>query len=234
MLTLSRCSSPSPSTKVSSSNPDRRNRWASLAKPVLGVSLAMGVLTAGQAQAFVVNVNGQDWDVTTFTGSYNDNVSKFNTLENGGMMPWWENYLASSFADAVGDSLGFLTDYPGQTYPLWGGVLSPSGYVLIPVQGAIGPLFGYYHGGCDPGICGSAYVAQTGHPWNGYGAVFGKHDVWTWAQATLVAGGSTSGSAENVPGPLPIFGAAAAFGFSRKLRKRIKGSTNPVPNSYSL
>jgi hypothetical protein len=36
------------------------------------------------------------------------------------------------------------------------------------------------------------------------------------------------------PAPLPIFGAAAAFGFSRKLRKRIKGSTNPVPNSYSL
>jgi hypothetical protein len=29
-----------------------------------------------------------------------------------------------------------------------------------------------------------------------------------------------------VPGPLPVVGAAAAFGFSRKLRKRIKGSSN--------
>ncbi|MCX5960593.1 MAG: hypothetical protein NT053_12430 [Cyanobacteria bacterium] len=35
------------------------------------------------------------------------------------------------------------------------------------------------------------------------------------------------------PGPLPLFGAAAAFGFSRKLRKRIKlapaalGSSRP-------
>ena len=27
-----------------------------------------------------------------------------------------------------------------------------------------------------------------------------------------------------VPGPLPILGIGAAFGFSRKLRKRIKGS----------
>lgn len=27
-----------------------------------------------------------------------------------------------------------------------------------------------------------------------------------------------------VPGPLPLFGAAAAFGFSRKLRKRIQES----------
>jgi hypothetical protein len=32
-------------------------------------------------------------------------------------------------------------------------------------------------------------------------------------------------TATSVPGPLPVLGAAAAFGYSRKLRKRIKGST---------
>ena len=37
----------------------------------------------------------------------------------------------------------------------------------------------------------------------------------------------------SVPGPLPIFGAAAAFGFSRKLRKRIKSSANPFSSSYT-
>ena len=31
-------------------------------------------------------------------------------------------------------------------------------------------------------------------------------------------------SDERVPGPLPLLGAGAAFGFSRKLRSRIKGS----------
>jgi hypothetical protein len=34
-----------------------------------------------------------------------------------------------------------------------------------------------------------------------------------------------------VPGPLPWLGAAAAFGYSRKLRKRIKGSTTPKVTS---
>jgi hypothetical protein len=30
------------------------------------------------------------------------------------------------------------------------------------------------------------------------------------------------------PGPLPLFGAAAAFGFSRKLRRRIKLAPNAL------
>ena len=38
----------------------------------------------------------------------------------------------------------------------------------------------------------------------------------------------------SVPGPLPLFGVGAAFGFSRKLRKRIKSSTNSVSTTYSL
>jgi hypothetical protein len=37
-----------------------------------------------------------------------------------------------------------------------------------------------------------------------------------------------------VPGPLPALGAVAAFGFSRKLRKRIRGSANPVSSSYTI
>lgn len=28
------------------------------------------------------------YDVTTFTGSYNANASKFNTINNGDLMPW--------------------------------------------------------------------------------------------------------------------------------------------------
>jgi hypothetical protein len=193
-------------------------------------AVATGLALAdSQAQAIIVPVDSKEWDVTTFTGSYNDNASKFNSLENGGLMPWFgDSALASSFASIVSDSLGFLTDYPGQTYPLWGAVLSPAGDVLIPVQGAIGPIFGYGNGGgCDPGICGSAYVDQTGHPWSGSGAVFGKNDVWTWAQATLI-GPTGSGDVADVPGPLPALGLAAAFGFSRKLRKRVAPSKTGI------
>ena len=68
-------------------------------KAAFGTAVAIGVLGAGQAQALVVNVNGQNWNVTTFTGSYNANTSKFKTAANGGMMPWWGNLtLANSFA----------------------------------------------------------------------------------------------------------------------------------------
>ena len=45
---------------------------------------------------------------------------------------------------------------------------------------------------------------------------------------------SASGPAASVPGPLPLFGVGAAFIFSRKLRKRIKSSTNAVSTTYSL
>jgi hypothetical protein len=56
MLTLSRCSSPSLSAKRRTSNADCRSRWALLAKPALSVALAMGVLTAGQAQALTISI----------------------------------------------------------------------------------------------------------------------------------------------------------------------------------
>lgn len=54
-------------------------------------------------------------------------------------------------------------------------------------------------------------------------------------------GGSSTGlvftpvsDAAAAPGPLPIFGAAAAFGFSRKLRNRIKSSATFVSSSYTI
>jgi hypothetical protein len=75
MLILSRFSSPSAIAKGSTFNPDRSRRWALLAKPTLGVALAMGVLTAGQAQAMVVNLGGQDWYMTTFSGTFNENTN---------------------------------------------------------------------------------------------------------------------------------------------------------------
>jgi hypothetical protein len=76
--------SPSSSAEGNTSNPRRRPSWSSLAKPALGVALAMGVLTAGQAQAYIVNVGGLNYDVTTFTGSYNDHKSKFAQTPGGG------------------------------------------------------------------------------------------------------------------------------------------------------
>ena len=68
-------------------------------KAAFAASVTTGVLGAGQAQAEVVPVDigqgagPQQWNVTTFTGSYNANTSKFNTAANGGMMPLYNGSM---------------------------------------------------------------------------------------------------------------------------------------------
>ena len=179
----------------------------------------MGVLTAGQAQAVVVTVGGQDWDVTTFTGTYNANTSKFETAANGGVMPWWGNCpqqgctesLAIQFADALAGSIPVGTV---------GGVI-------------YGPFFGYqeFYPNANGSIDMAFWESDRGFG-QGPGTSTGdpdKRDVETWAQATLVTPPPAP-----VPSPLPALGAAAAFGYSRKLRSRIKGRTNTVGSTYSL
>ena len=161
------------------------------------------MLGAGQARAVVVNVNGQNWNVTTFTGTYNDNISKFATPANGGVMPWFTgcilpyiqcSNLAESFANVVGQSLG-----------------------LPNTEGSEGPFFAQNY---FPRTSPSTAEVYFWHQFEnlGLGSQYQPaSSVYTWAQADLAT----------VPGPLPAFGAAAAFGYSRTLRKRIK-ATNAV------
>ncbi len=83
--------------------------------PALGAAAALAAisLTPGSAQAIVVTVDSVEYDVTTFTGSYNDNIGKFATAANGGVMPWWgDQPLASAFATSVGLGLGLLNLVP--------------------------------------------------------------------------------------------------------------------------
>ena len=157
---------------------------------VAAAALAAISLSPGSAQAFVVTVSGQQYDVTTFTGTYNSNTIKFQTAANGGMMPWWGSLaLSQNFAAAVANSLGT---------PNYGG--------------AYGPIFGHKYS--SPFVNGKIYNNTTHVVAN---AAPGPTETRTWAQATLY-----TPPAAAVPAPLPLFGTAAAFGFSRKLRKRIK------------
>lgn len=193
------------------------------------------MFTNSQAQAVVVTFNQQNWDVTTFTGSYNDNKSKFDTPANGGVMPWWGSdfEVAEAFAAAVGSNLGLQSISP-----------LPTPFPLL----SAGPLFGRdFEAGRAVGwfIYAYAYLLgvppgdfvdfnrvvtflPTGYPPFGIppgvlndagGGTTRPNTSYTWAQATLVP-------ASDVPGPLPALGLAAAFGFSRQLRKRIKASSN--------
>ena len=72
---------------------------------------------------------------------------------------------------------------------------------------------------------------------NGLTAVYVSHDASSWGfdsgSYTIQVGGMASAPAP-VPAPLPILGAFAAFGWSRKLRKRIKEANLSSSNSLSL
>jgi hypothetical protein len=212
MLNISPFSSPSFSAKGSNFT-SRRTRWSSLAKSSIGAAVAAGVLTAGQAQALVVNVDGQDWDLTTFTGSYNANTSKFATAANGGVMPWWgSGSIAYKFASKVNNGLGLVNN------------------------GTYGPFFGFRITSSDVGVEEVhlvLYSSAVGEGGFGVGLWYmitsQLNSARTWAQATQYTAPSAP-----APSPLPLFGAAAAFGFSRQLRKRIKGSISAVSGSFSL
>jgi hypothetical protein len=52
-----------------------------------------------------------------------------------------------------------------------------------------------------------------------------------FSNISFVQGGGSGPAAADVPGPLPLFGAAAAFGWSRRLRKRIAAPLITLPQA---
>ena len=230
MLILSRLSSPSPSAKGSTSNADRSRRWALLAKPTLGVALAMGVLIAGQAQAMVVNLgeqDQQDWNVTTFSGTYNDNPN-FAIVNN---------LAPPTSANDEPVVSGDLNQPDINTYT-WSDPYQGS----CPVNFSYCPRTGFTLSNLDlmlqrmcanrPELyCEFNFFNVVKPPSSDYSTLpfTGSLNTTIFNVVTLSAPPTTP-----VPGPLPALGAAAAFGFSRKLRKRIKRSPNAVSSTYSL
>lgn len=146
--------------------------------------------------------------MTTFTGSYNDNASKFATLENGGVMPWWGSFTSAyDFALATDLALG-NPDTPLGQYGLFAWTRS-----------------------ITHGVRGTAmYSNSTATVITTYNPSITPATSRPWAQATLVPAAGSGGSAD-VPGPLPVLGLAVAFGFSRQLRKRIKASASSPPST---
>ena len=71
------------------------------------VSFSLVVLTSTPASAVVVQVNGNDYDLTTVSTSPSAMPSWFEIPAMGGRMPWWGNSdLAATFAQQVFNSLG--------------------------------------------------------------------------------------------------------------------------------
>ena len=199
-------------------------------KSAFGAAVAIGVLGAGEAQALVVNVNGQNWNVTFFDGTQGGpNAALFRTPAQGGAMPWFTNNAAScgtsidasastclavQFARAVGTQLN--------------GVGS-----LEAIRFAFSGMTSDFAG---TGVAGTACTG-SGCLRTGQFIFGGSLELDTEPQENINARWAYVDPAyplRPAPGPLPALGAAAAFGFSRKLRKRINAGTNFVSSNYNL
>ena len=193
---------------------ERPNRIASFLghriPAALGAAAALAAisLSPGSAQAACapgtpastcrVTVGGVNYDVTTFTGTYDANSSKFDLPANGGEMPWWSSPTPSSskavdFATAVGNYFG------------------PNLY------------YAYYDLGASYPIPSTRFSVILWQGSNYTGSGTGASASVKYAVAREVP--------YTAPGPLPLFGAGAAFGFSRRLRKRIQGARQPLASS---
>ena len=158
----------------------------------VGASL-LPLATPLAGQAVTINVSGTDYEVFYTSTSYNTNPGLFGSASPG-QMPWWGNAaLASAFALEVNNQLG------QDVY-----------------QAGYGPIFAY-----DYNPAGSGEV---------YGLVQNMLDISDQLNLDI-----TAPLAANVmhpyayakpntpvPAPIPLFGAAAAFGWARRLRNNLK------------
>jgi hypothetical protein len=210
---------------------------ASFPKLALGAAAALAAisLSPGSAQAFVVTVGGTQYDLSTYTftpNQYTTNKTFYDAIFQS--QPWYGNANATySFAQVITQSI-WDSLYPISAIqagsPVDGYFNANIGIISsVPTAGNMmtGPGLGFGTlAGCrdaNPVNClgpdDSVYALEfSAHLWYGTGGVpFTPNSTYVWLSAEKVS---------PVPGPLPALGAAAAYGFSRKLRTRIKYSTN--------
>jgi hypothetical protein len=177
------------------------------------VAISAALMGLPPASAFTFTVNNTLYKASTFSGAYNANASKFSSA----LMPWWGSQaLAQTFTEAIYGPPGALVNPFASLYPSMQGlpnqVYFPSGTLR---QAA--PLLAWQFNS----------LAVT---WNTvYAAGFPSDTT-----LSLAMGGSETDldyslvwiSAEQipppVPAPLPSIGGAAAFAWSRRLRRRAR------------
>ena len=165
-------------------------------KILLGALFPIGaamLVSAGEAQAIIFNVNGTDYDVSSTTMSYDDLLATY-TLS---AFPWFgDEALAKQFAEAATFELGDQYVSFNMANSIYVGALFPH---AVPSAGQV--TTAYYS--LDDSIAGS-------------GDVYGTNSSLLWAYV-LPQPPQTA-----VPGPLPLLGIGAAFSASRQIRRRIK------------
>lgn len=117
-----------------------------------------------------------------------------------------------NFTSTYGPVFIFQGTYPVPTSNLWGAtVFGPKD--PFPLQGQdLANFLAVY------GATYSATITQDG----GAISYVGPLDQWEFFGVNSPSGDFIA-TAQEVPAPLPIFGVSAAFGFSRQIRRRMKG-----------
>ncbi len=178
-----------------------RNALGTSAMAGLAALASMAAVVA-PARAVIISVSGVQWDVTKTLLPAGTSVSEF-TSTYVTSQPWGASSNLSerqAIATAFAAALGGQLGYPNDL-------------------NQYGPFFAYlvetsptlaYISATQPQSPGSP-VFQT--------ATSDPSDSLYYARATRVPG--------VVPGPLPILGGMAAFGWSRRLRRRVSLLTRP-------
>jgi hypothetical protein len=151
------------------------------------------LLASAPAQAVGVNFGGVLYDVTVVETSYTGSVDLFQ-LPPLGQMPWWGSQSnADFFAGEVFTALG-----EGST----------AGY---------GPLFAYDSNASIAEVIGSLQDLSAPGSF-----IDGNPAATATVKYAIAKVNAKANATTPVPGPLPLFGAAAAFGCSRQLRRRLR------------
>ncbi len=195
---------------------------ASLTKTALGAALGVGILASGSAQASLVLNGGfenglDNWTCTIIIGN-STCVTSFNTFDPA---PEGSKYFS-----------GYENNPPGtlsQTLPTVAGTIYDISFLFNSYQNEPDNALSVQVGSLSYTLdlvpfawttySGTFTAASSSTPLN---FLFKTVDgSGTLGLDNVVVTETGSASAAAVPGPLPLLGAGAAFGWSRRLRKRI-------------
>ena len=197
----------------------------------LAAASALAVLApAATVAALIVDVDGKRYEVK----SSQYTLQNYESLLEA--QPWFgDQAKAERFANAVATGLGYPNTYTINSSPVnftstYGPVFIFQGTYPVPTSASwgatvFGPKDSFPLQGqaltdflAAYGAAYSATITQNG----GAISYVGPLDEWEFFGVNSPSGDFIA-TAQEVPAPLPLFGVSAAFGFSRQIRRRLKG-----------
>jgi hypothetical protein len=161
------------------------------------------------------------------------------SVNTNGLTP----YANSSIIGGIGASFGIAWSpsiTSGVAADLWSGLTPPDPFAMGPlvflqIDNGGDPLFllaNYIHlpTGYVSGTSISNSMFFTGQSFASIGLIPGTY-IWTWGSGADADSAVMTIATLAVPGPLPLFGVGAAFGWSRRLRWRCRRGTSAAFSS---